>query len=394
MARPDCGMYLYPWDIGKTVRDFFVDYERFGCNSVAPALAYHQGSVVSARRGKILGIKKSALSFNPTPGLYGRLKPDVHKKTADAGVVAAMREWCLETGKTFSGWTVLLHNSTLGERHPDACTVNFAGDVLTFSLCPGNRDVVEYAVALIENICTTLKPDSLMLESATPRAAIHGDHHEISNIKITPALVWLMSLCFCPSCMDTIGNRSRIDPVKVKETCSAVVGRLLNSETFYPGNELAQIATLLLEYPELHFYQVERQKIAAELVEKISAVMRKHSVSLRIIPSSFPHPIMSSFLESSGFRELGNAADAFVPLVYGAGETYRLVRNNIRLLGVDKPVGMAMTLNPNRFSAKEDFLNAVGMAVADNPYCSYFYNYSIASEERLGWLREAVSLLS
>lgn len=389
----ETGMYLYPWDLGGSLDDFRRDYAATGCDAMAPALSYHRGNILSARSATQRRLAHSAVTFQPDSRLYGRLQPEVHRETADAGVAERLREWCSATGRRFSGWVVVLHNTTLGERHPDVVVENALGQRQPHALCPAHPEVGRYAEALVEDICAGLSPDSLMLESATPRAALHGEHHEIANVRVGPAALWLLSLCFCRNCLNHAAEHTETDPFRTRETCAGLIRRLLNTETHWPGNDLAQVATILLEYPEIHAYQVARQRRTAAFVAGLSRVMRRHAVEFRLIPSSHPFEAMCAFLEATGYRLAAEAVDAFVPLVYGPGESFGLVRNNIRLLADKTPVGMAMTLHPGRFAGKADFLGAVAAAAAEQPHCAFFYNYSIASAERLGWVAKAVSLL-
>lgn len=389
----ETGMYLYPWDIGPSFDEFTEEYARTGCNAVAPALSYHHASVLSARSGKIYRLAEAALSFSPRDDLFDRLKPETHAVTAELKVVDRIRDWCRSSGRHFCGWTVILHNSTIGRRHTDACCENAFGDRHTHALCPSNPDVRHYALALVRNICQSLAPDSIMLEAATVPTPFHGEHHEIANVKAGPAALWLFSLCFCPHCMKAAGEADGVDPERTRNVCRTALQALLNTETAIPSNEPGQIAMLLLEYPELYAYQRARQNRVAEFIRPLSAEIRGHDVQCRLIPSSIPHPVNSCFLEGMSFAGTAGLADALVPLVYGEWETFANVEGNIRLADGATPVGMAMTLHPGRYRDRGAFLGAVAEATDHNPACAYFYNFSIASRERLGWIAEAARLL-
>ncbi|MCC8165067.1 MAG: hypothetical protein LIQ31_02675 [Planctomycetes bacterium] len=391
----DTGMFVYPWDI-PDVGDFARDYAATGLNAVAPALSYHHGNVLQARTGRVGRIDQAAVAFTPNPALYRDVVPAVHREAADRGVVAGIRDWCRETGRHFSAWTVYLHNSTIGAARPDLCVENHAGDRYRHALCPANPEVRQYALGLTRDILDQFQPDSLLAESATYRTALHGDHHEIANTRIGTAAMWLLSLCFCPHCLEkTAAERPDLDVEKARTLCGWLLVDLLNRETAIHGNDMAQVASLFLEYPEIHQYQRERQRRVTEFIADIRTAAHSRSVNFRVFPSSTPFELCASFLEGYSFRDNAGAADVLVPLLYSPGETFPLVRNTIRPRDATTPLGMVLTLHPARYPGRADFLGAVREAVADGekPRCVYVYNYSLASRERLSWLPEAVRIL-
>ncbi|MCC8116608.1 MAG: hypothetical protein LIP18_05560 [Planctomycetes bacterium] len=391
----DTGMFVYPWDIGD-VGDFTRDYAATGLNAVAPSLSYHHGNVLQARTGRVGRIDRAAVSFVPNPALYRDIVPAVHRETADRGVAMELRNWCRETGRHFSAWTVFLHNSTIGAVRPDLCVENHAGDRYRHALCPSNPEVRYYSLALVCDICDQFRPDSLLAESATYRTALHGDHHEIANTRVGPAALWLLSLCFCPHCLEkTAAAQPDLDVERVRALCGRLLVDLLNREVAIPGNDMAQLASLFLEYPELHQYQIERQRRVTEFIGDIWTAAHSRSVELRVFPSSTPFDICAAFLEGYSFRDSAGVADVLVPLLYSPGETFPLVRNTIRLQDMTTPLGIVLTLHPARYPGRADFLGAVREAFADGerPRCVYVYNYSLASRERLSWLPVAVRII-
>jgi hypothetical protein len=379
-------MYLYPWETGDLAA-FKDEYEKTCCNAVAPALSYHHGNTYIASEGRYRQIKESALSFRPEESLYGRLKPLVHEAPARSGTVKALREWAEKKNIHFSAWTVLLHNSSLGRRHEDLTTENIFGDHNRHALCPSQAEVQRYEDALITDICEHFCPDSVMLESVTFLTAVHGGHHEISNIAVSPALRWLLSLCFCKPCMEHAARLfPAVDFASLREKAKQAVLALSNTETFIAGNGDAQIPQLLFEIPGLFEYQLARQEIISENIGRIGRNLRQRGVTLILIPSAAPFDINKVFMEGMNFSGNAGKADVLLPLVYSPGETYELVRNTIRMYDGKTPVGMAASLGlaPGR----DHFLGALGNARKGG--CQYFftYNFSLASSERRGWLAE------
>src|SRR5581483_6694843 len=80
---------------------------------------------------------------------YGRVRPLVSQVTERQDVLA---ELIAEGGLAVHGWTVLLHNTRLGQLHPDLVVRNAWGDPLLYSLCPSQPEVRRYAVTLCADL--------------------------------------------------------------------------------------------------------------------------------------------------------------------------------------------------------------------------------------------------
>jgi hypothetical protein len=382
-------MYLYPWEISDP-GDFFTDYAATGCNAMAPALSYHHGNALVARTGRFTAIPEAALSFVPNRGLYGRLKPAVSAAApVREGITKVLREWCQKTGRHFSGWVVLLHNSTLGQQHRDLCVENCFGDRYEYALCPSQPDVRDYTRALLADSIAQFAPDSLILESAAVKTAGHDGHHEIMNIRMTLALRWLWSLCFCPRCMEAAAKTDPgLDPEALRQQVRNLILRLANGEMVINQNEDAQIGMLLLENPGLYRYQQARQHSLGEFIGGISRQLRDAKTEFRLIPGAASFNVNQLYMEGFNLSGALGLADRLMPLIYGAGETYTPVRDTIRIFDPATPVGMGATLHPNRFPDKGSFLGAMTEARTAGCETLYLYNYSIASAARLAWVRE------
>lgn len=388
----ESGMYLYPWEINN-LEYFAREYEQTGCNGIAPALSYHHGNTLNARTGHFYRIGEAALSFSFNKNLYGDLKPKKHSQVTKSGMIKYLRQWCIDSGRQFSGWAVLLHNSTLGSRYPSMVVENMMGDKYEHALCPANKEVIEYSQALLKDICEQLSPDSLILESITLSPVWHGGHHEIANIKLTPALQWLYSLCFCKRCMDKAVDFG-IDSEKVRSQTKELVLKLANRETFFNNNGDAQILMILLEVPELYAYQMARQRLVSGFMSEVSLLLRKYKVEYRHIPSAVPFEVNKVFMEGMSFASTKGFADMLMPLVYGVNENYPVVRNNIRLFDDTTPIGMTTSLIPERHPLKSSLFGAVVEAKEVGCNCFYFYNFSIASKERLFWMQEVNKIIN
>ena len=104
-------------------------------------------------------------------------------------------------GLAVSCWTVCLHNTRLGMLHPQAVTRNAFGDPNYYNLCPSNPDARAYVRALVADVTATYRPDRIELESPCFMGFAHEYHHEKDGVGLTPEDDFLLSLCFCDSCL-------------------------------------------------------------------------------------------------------------------------------------------------------------------------------------------------
>jgi hypothetical protein len=388
------GMYFYPWTVDDI--DLFTrEYAALGCTAIAPALSYHHGNTLAARNLRSTMLRDAMVSFVPNAPLYGTLKPAVNASCAQSGVAYKIREWCKKNNILFSAWTVLLHNSTLGEAHPECCVENAFGDRLTHALCPSNPDVKEYAGALISDIARQFEPDSLMLESGTVQPALHGLHHEISNIAQPLYLRYLLSLCFCPHCVERASLLfPALDVSALRRRIQELALYTANHELIIPGNDDAVFLQMLFETPGLFEYQKARENGVTELTRVTAEILKTRRVLFTLIPSAVPFSINHLFVEGMNLTQNARYADTLLPLVYGAGERYENAAGIIRAYCAGINTGMAVSLHPAKTESEEALHSALARAASAGCDVCYLYNYSLASETRLAWVRRAVRLLN
>lgn len=380
------GMFLYPWDIEDDFEDFVKLYEQTGCDVVAPALSYHNATLTSPRNRRFYTLEEAAVSFKPNLGSYGEIKPFINLNAADNSY--KIRQWCSASRKKFTAWTVYFHNSSLGKKYPQCCITNAWGQKLRHALCPANPQVLQYAEALTRDIINQLTPDYIAAESLAPRAFEHGAHHEISSIKLTDTVKWLFSICFCRDCKEN-ARRHGIDAGLAEAQVKELLDKLMNLELYIDGEDKAQIINILFAYPEIFKYLEAYQNKVAEGILKINGIAKSGGAVLQVMPAATPYTINSSFIESFNIKKLSNNGIHYLPLVYGEGEDFCKVKGSIHLLDAGAPVSECITLSANRFKSKDGFLAFVKKEKENLPQIIYYYNYSIASHERLAWVEEA-----
>src|SRR5215210_2284470 len=134
-------IWIYPWDIldagiEKTVRRA---KEEWRLTALSLATSYHSAKFLLPRRShrRVFLSGGSAIYFRPDEAAYANssLRPFVTPNTELLDVLDRTADACHRAGLQLRGWTVGLHNSRLGEAHPDVCEENVFGDRYPWALC-------------------------------------------------------------------------------------------------------------------------------------------------------------------------------------------------------------------------------------------------------------------
>lgn len=383
------GMYVYPWDVAEEAGEFVKRYADLGCNMIAINGVYHQCNVLGVSQRHVYERRNAGTSFAIHPEKYGRIKP--HAEAELTGAYAQLREKCAKQGIDWRCWMVNLHNDQIGDAYPDTTIQNAWGDRYPSSLCVNHPDVREYANALLTDVMDTIAPSRVVMETECWLHAFHGRHHEFMLARLTPAIQYLLSLCFCPHCMKAAAEGG-VDGEGAKAVTLALLERLLKAETTFGENEDAQVTQIFLEYPQLYAYQQFRMNSVNALVAKTAATAHSRGVLYEYIPSAAPFIVNTMHYDASSFRALAPIVDGFIPLCYGAGESYPMIRRNVELFAPQARVSLALHLGRTRYHGEADFAQKVGEALEDGVQDVYCYNYGLATEECLQWMGRAYLL--
>ncbi|WP_229694084.1 hypothetical protein [Lentzea pudingi] len=215
-------VHAYPWDlIGDP--EAVARYRDLGVGAIALAASYHTVRAATPLHPshRLVDARHAAFYLPVRPEKYGRLVPaepswvDGPDSFGDAAALVRA------AGLPVYAWTVLTHNSRLGDLHPDVTVVNAFGDRYPYALCTAQPDVVEYTSVLVSEVLELGAPDGIVLEAAGPLGFFHGGHHEKTDGTDWDAVQQkLLSLCFCSACTALYA-----DPDALREAVRAGVDR-------------------------------------------------------------------------------------------------------------------------------------------------------------------------
>lgn len=387
-------MWTYPWDIQDlgfeaVERDL---RERAGLNMISLSASYHAGRFLQPRspRRKAYFPEDGTIYFQPTPSRWAGLaiQPKVADVIAEGGDVLDDLVRRREAGGLgVSCWTVCLHNTRLGMLHPQAVTRNAFGDANYYNLCPSHADARAYVRTLVEDLSRTYRPDRIELESPSFMGFAHEYHHEKDGVGLTPEDEFLLSLCFCPSCLARAASAGvdgeaarRLVRQWITETCERAVPQRRFPD--FPARGLDSFAP----WPQLHAYLLWRFEPVTSFVAELREVADPATKVVII-------DLKEGWLGGCDLAALGKVCDGAILCAYDmpGDDVAGLVQAGRAALGADKFFGIGYRLFYPEMAGPEILATKVKPALVPAVDGLNFYNYGLVPAARLDWVGHAHS---
>lgn len=282
-------IFMFATDLHDEGFDTVLERVEFtGLDAVTLACAYHHARDVfphnPVRRVRFL--EGGAVFFRPEPSRFAglRIQPHASTLTAQLDPLGETVERAGRLGLAVRGWTVFLHNTTLGSRHPECALQNAFGDPYITCLCPANPDVRAYAVALAASIAG-YGVESILAESLSYHPFDHGYHHERAFVPLSPVMRYLLGLCFCEHCM-AAASADGIDGPALRSAVRGALEAALSVGGVVDGAVERDAIGWLLD-GELGRYLAVRERIVTSLVAEVTdAVSRTGGTSMLFMDPS------------------------------------------------------------------------------------------------------------
>ncbi|HWK67823.1 MAG TPA: hypothetical protein VNS34_23100 [Rhizobiaceae bacterium] len=385
-------MWTYPWDVQDLGHDTVERElrERAGLNMISLATSYHAGRFLQSRspRRKAYFPEDGTIYFRPDPALWEGLaiRPKLADVIEEGGdVLRELGRRRDNSGMKISCWTVCLHNTRLGMLHPQAVTRNAFGDPNYYNLCPSHPDARAYVRVMVEDVSRNYRPDRIELESPSFMGFAHEYHHEKDGVGLTPEEDFLLSLCFCPSCIAgsaEAGVDGEAARKLVRQWISESCERAVPARRFpdFPASGLGTFAP----WPELHAYLLWRFEPVTSLVEEIRAAA--HPATQVVIID-----LKDGWLGGCDLAPLGKVCDGAILCAYDMepGDVAQLLAAGRAALGPDKFLGTGYRLFYPEMS-DADVLAAKVKPALEAGVGINFYNYGLVPAARLDWVRQAL----
>jgi len=394
------GFFVYAWDMVNPGPEAICRRmaEDFCCSGLLINANYHHARVLRPRVNgpKSLHFPHSAAYFNPQEELYeaSGMQPSVDPQLADHELLQKTKLASQKTGLDFGIWLVGLHNTTLGNENPDLCVENVFGDIYPYGLCPSHPRNKAYLEGLVEDVCTQVGPDRIVIEAVGPLGLRHGMHHELFLIEWDPVLETLFSICFCSACRK-VGEKEGLDISRLRQTLQEIGNQLLDQErgALPVGFRQQEMTSLLMEVDGLWPYLQAGTREVGKLVGSLQRITESHGADLEVIPSSFHRPTSRSWMERGGLKVLADASDQL--LISSYFEDPAEVEADlswVSMLTPDTPFSVGLNACAPTSSGSQ--LKAQTLAACRaGSRAVYYYNYGLLTERRLAWTRQALLAL-
>lgn len=386
-------MWIYPWDILDIGIETIAGelFDEVGINGLSIATAYHAGHFLQPRspKRKIYFPEDGTIYFEPDMSLYkdSLMKPKVSSIIEQGTDVFRQAEsYKKKYSFALNGWTVCLHNTRLGMEHPDACTRNAFGDVNYYNLCPSNSMNTAYLSALVKDITTHYKMDSLELESPNFMGFAHEFHHEKDGVGLNDYGDFLLSLCFCPECT----HKATEAGVDVEKARASVRRRL--DEIFdraIPKNDPGFIEKGIDNFaddPELKAFLAWRFTPVTDLC---AALKRSANPSTAIYFLSLV--TKRTWLQGIDVAEIAKVCDGLVVCAYDSSpeQVYLDIKEAAGLIRPKYLSAGFRVFYPEMHDARE-ITSAIRSAQQAGANALNFYNYGLLPKTRLSWIHQGI----
>lgn len=390
-------MWSYPWDFIDCGVDTVLDEMRsVGLNDVSLITSYHAGRFLQVRSP----VRKS---YFPEDGvLYYpasmeafkdlRIKPKVSRfQKEHPGFFSTITRKAQDRKMTVSGWTVCLHNTRLGYEYPDVCVHNAFGDTVFYNQCPANDDVRQYMVALLGDIDRNLSLEAIQLESMNYMGFAHEYHHEKDGVGLSAYEDFLLSLCFCESCMRK-GQAAGVDMESVRAWVREQINACLSQDRQAMSQDsfLQKGLASFRETPELLAYLEWRSEVITSLVEEVrSSVVRSKLYFLSLLTNR------DSWLYGVNLANISNYCDGVVICSYdcSAEQAAQDIHFSRRDFNPAAKIITGMRAFHPEYANKDSFVQKVKSVLKESQDGFIFYNYGLIPKNQLAWVREATAVM-
>lgn len=397
----DTSVYAFVEDFRDGVDPVLAEIAGLGGGGVTVAAAYHQARDLTPRGPARVTTRRDGVHFLPSARFAAEspLAPPV-QDGAEAEPLATLRERTVARGLALHAWVVVLHNTTLGTRHPDVAAETCFGDRLLADLCPAHPDVRRYAVALARE-AASLQPDSVVAESLHFGSFGHGHHHERCFVDLGGLDEFLLGVCFCAHCRARAGAVG-VPGDEARAACAAVLGAVLAGSPGPGPDEVTPASVSAYGGAALSAYVTSRTETVTSLVAEVAAAVRDEGSRLVVLDltgtakgyaTGLPVGALAAAdawqfgVDVAGIgrhADVGVLAYAQDPARVGADVAAYRAATDARLRVVLRP-GRPDTLTAEQLQAKVQAAVGAGATGVD------FYHYGLVTAPVLGRVRTALA---
>jgi hypothetical protein len=294
-----------------------------GFTGINLALNYHASRDFILRQGAQLQYLLDGFHYyKPNAENYGEnsLSPASSDHLLNNEMLDSVIDTASARNFDVNAWAVFLHNSAIGKKNPEAAVTNVYGNNFLSELCPSNPQVRGYVLGLTSDLCTRgIK--SLAIESLHFHGARHGEHHERFFLEMSTTTEFLLSLCFCQSCINQF-TQTAGDALALKAKVIVALKPFMDDKDPWLGIHLTKDLLAQILGPEILRYLRSREESVSSLYRDVSAIAHAKGVTTRfvdqapLIDGDDPNPLQLSWMVGIDNDEVRRHVDIYEPLIY------------------------------------------------------------------------------
>ncbi len=391
-------MWCYPWDlVDCNISKVLDELKENSFNSISIISSYHAGRFLCVRspKRKIYFPEDGVLYYEANLDNYKNLKiqPKVAEFVKDnKNFWQDLHREAKQRDMAINAWTVCLHNTRIGMEYPSTCVHNAYGDVVYYNQCPSNEDARKYMCALVNDICEQVKPDAIELESMNYMGHAHEFHHEKDGIGLTALQDFLLSLCFCDSCVQK-ATQHGVDIKKAQSCVKQMLNDMCNQDTPPKTDKqfLSEGIAFFKNDDPLYAYLQWRSSSVTSLVKKVCESVNKRSKVhfLSLLPHS------GSWLFGVDLKEISRICDGVLVCSYDCDETkaFEDITECKSDFSEKTKLFVGMRLFMPEYKNEQEFVKKVQTVNKLGVDGFVFYNYGLIPPAHLKWAKVALSQL-
>jgi hypothetical protein len=242
---------------------------------------HHSRDVLPHNPRRRIVYMRGGVYFQPDPAKFAKLKikPDVVDFARAEDPLAKLVATAKSRGMAVRAWTNSMHSTILASSNPDCAVQNAFGDTYITSLCPANPHVRAYICALNAEF-NRYEVQGLLAESVSFMPFDHGYHHERSMVPLSPAVKFVLGLCFCPHCRRA-GEAGGVAVDSLVAFVRKEVDLSLNGQpSVLDGVEVERKAISALAGGEMGGYVAARQHTVTTLMQELVEAVKPLPVDI------------------------------------------------------------------------------------------------------------------
>lgn len=385
------GMYTYAWDLNEEgVETVLERYRSCGVNTITLAASYHAGKFLRphARKRRVYFPEDGTVYFLPRQERYGAIHPIMNSVLSEHDFFDELRALAPDMKRV--AWTVCLHNTELGVRHPEYAVRNAYGDPYHYNLCPAFEEVQEYVATLCADMAELYELDGIALETPGFLPYEHGFHHEFTLLPLNRWVKWLLGLCFSDASVAGAAAAG-IDVARLRQQTMDSIDHFFSGAKAVPDETAYEwwIADLVTD-PEWAAFLNWRCKVVSDLVARVREAVPKET-ELAVIPT-VQRPTAASWMEGSDLKRLAEIADVLeIPAYEPSAEAVAIDARDVRRrTGPDAKLNFILRPTYPDLADGAETVAAARVLKEAGAAGLAFYNYGHMALASLDYVRDAL----